>query len=142
MMYLKRLPLTLLALLATALLAFGACGGDDDDDDTGNGGDEPTEITIEMGERDGANYFEPDEFSVGAGTTVAFITENVGEVIHNMRIAGPDNRYMTEDDAATDDFVDPGASAAFTWDVPDEPGEYKFQCDIHPTDMVGTIAVE
>jgi plastocyanin len=28
------------------------------------------------------------------------------------------------------------------WTAPDEPGEVPFQCDFHPTDMLGIITVE
>jgi protein SCO1 len=37
----------LVALLATGMVSLAACGGGDDD--TGNGGDEPTQTTIEVG---------------------------------------------------------------------------------------------
>jgi plastocyanin len=128
-------------LCSVILLALAACGGGDDDGETNGPADE--EITIEMGEDpDAVNYFDPSEITVTAGSTVTFNLVNIGQTLHNMRIAGPDNRYNTDDDVAIEDYVDAGNSTSLTWEVPDEPGTYKFQCDIHPVDMVGTFTVE
>lgn len=96
-----------------------------------------------MDEISGANIFEPAEFSVPSGATVAFNITNDGTAIHNMRIAGEDGDYNTGDDAVSDpDFVSGGAEAVVEWIAPDEPGEIAFHCDLHPADMLGTITVE
>jgi plastocyanin len=91
----------------------------------------------------GDNFFDPEGFTVPAGATVTFNLTNDGAAIHNMRIAGEDGDYNTDDDAVSDpDLVSPGDSAVLEWTAPGEPGDFAFQCDIHPTDMLGTITVE
>lgn len=139
--------LLLLALLSALVLALGAaCGGGDDDDDGGENGGEETpgnggSVTFDVSMGD--NFFEPAEFTVPAGATVTFNLSNDGAAIHNMRISGEDGEYNTDDDAVSDpDLVNPGDTAVLEWTAPDEAGEIPFQCDLHPTDMVGTITVE
>lgn len=91
----------------------------------------------------GDNFFEPDEFTVSAGSTITFNLTNDGVAIHNMRISGEDNEYTTGDDAVSDpDVVSGGQTATLTWTAPDSPGEIPFRCDFHPVDMVGTITVQ
>lgn len=158
--HLRRGMLLVLTLLGISLLAFSfACGGDDDDDDGGdnngtptasadNGDDdddgddsdgEPVSFDVSMGD----NFFEPGEFSVPTGATVTFNLTNDGAAIHNMRISGEDGDYNTDDDGLSDpDLVSGGEEAVLEWTAPDQPGEIAFNCDFHPTDMVGTITVE
>lgn len=96
-------------------------------------------IAVSMGD----NFFDPDEITVPAGATVTFDLTNGGQAIHNMRIAGLDGEYDTEDDTVSDpDIVRPGETAVLTWTAPSEPGEIIFRCDFHPIDMVGRIIVE
>ena len=164
---LRRGMLLVLTLLGISLLAFSfACGDDDDDyggddngaptasadngddddgddddgdDDDDDGDGEPVSFDVTMGD----NTFDPAEFSVPAGATVTFNLTNEGAAIHNMRIAGEDGDYNTDDDAASDpDIVSAGDTAVVEWTAPDEAGEIDFQCDFHPTDMLGTITVE
>ena len=60
-----------------------------------------------------------------------------------MRVAGADNQLNTADDVATaEQLILPGQSSSLTWTAPQEAGEYQFRCDIHPTDMTGTVTVE
>ena len=154
-MSLRRSLTILLTLgLAAALALFFACGGDDDDDggdddetaaattpaDTGNGGD-GEEVTFDVSMTD--NAFDPGEFTVPAGATVTFNLTNDGAAIHNMRIAGEDGEYNSDDGGISDpDLVSGGDTATLDWTAPDEAGEIDFQCDFHPTDMLGTITVE
>jgi len=90
------------------------------------------------------NLFEPAELTVKAGASVAFDLKNEGVAIHNMRIAGPDGSYNTDDDAVSDpQLVNAGGTATLDWTAPAQPGEMKFQCDFHVSvGMVGTITVE
>ncbi|MEO6196893.1 MAG: plastocyanin/azurin family copper-binding protein, partial [Dehalococcoidia bacterium] len=85
----------------------------------------------------------PDAITVGVGDTASFGITNDGAAIHNMRIAGADNEYNTDDDAVSDpDIVPGGDTATLSWDAPAEAGEIDFRCDFHATDMVGTITVQ
>lgn len=140
----------LVVLVVTFALAFAWI------DDNEGGGTEPPavsetpggeetpppggeEIAVSMGD----NFFDPKDIAVAAGASVSFAITNDGSAIHNMRIAGADNEYDTDDDAVSDPEIVPGGdTATVTWDTPSEVTEVNFRCDFHPTDMVGKIAVQ
>lgn len=140
-----------LALSALLLLSF-ACGGDDDGGgagtgtpaattpaNTGNGGGGEVTFDVSMGD----NFFDPKEFTVSAGASVTFNITNDGAAIHNMRIAGEDGDYSTDDDSVSDpDLVNGGGTATLEWTAPSKAGEITFQCDFHAPSMAGTITVE
>ena len=108
-------------------------GGETPGGGTGGG------IAVTMGD----NKFDPAKITVSAGAAVTLNITNGGTAIHNMRIAGPDGNYNTDDDAVSDPNLVPGGSeATIGWTAPDAAGEIKFQCDFHPTEMVGTITVQ
>ncbi|KKL74485.1 hypothetical protein LCGC14_2064430 [marine sediment metagenome] len=87
------------------------------------------------------SFFTPNEFTVAAGQEVTFNLSNDGTVPHNMRIAGPDGEYMTDDDTLVDpEILNPGDTAVLRWTAPSEPATIIFRCDFHP-DSVGTITV-
>lgn len=90
------------------------------------------------------NLFEPADLTVKAGESVTIDLKNEGVAIHNMRIAGADGTYQTDDDAVSDpQLVQAGATATLSWTAPDQPGEMKFQCDFHvAVGMIGTITVQ
>ena len=145
-----------MAALSLLVLSLACGGGDDDDDDGGDDGGDDTPATTPAGDDDdggdepvvfdvvmGDNTFDPTDFTVPAGATVTFNLANDGAAIHNMRISGEDGEYNTDDDAVSDpDLITGGAEAVLDWTAPDEPGEVDFQCDFHPTDMLGVITVE
>ena len=149
----KLLRLTLFtAALAVAAIAVAACGGGDEDGNgngattspaattpSGDGGDGEVELDVSMGD----NFFEPAEFTVDAGADLTFSLTNDGAAIHNMRVAGADNEFSTDDDAVSEpDLITAGGTATLQWTAPGEPGVYDFQCDFHLPDMAGTITVE
>jgi len=149
----RSLLMLLITGLAALLLAGAACGGGDDDDsgETATATAEATTPAEDGGDGEqvsfdvstGDNFFEPKDFTVPAGATVTFHITNDGVAIHNMRVAGEDNKYNTDDDAVSDpDLIPGGATATLEWTAPDSSGEIKFQCDFHPTDSLGTITVE
>ena len=142
----------LVALAVTFVGAFAAVGDDDDGGEPavsatpggetpaptgdGNGGGN---IAVSMGD----NFFYPNEITLDAGASVMFDITNDGTAIHNMRIAGPDGKYSTSDDAVSDpQLVTGGGIATLDWEAPGDAGEIIFQCDFHPTDMKGTITVQ
>lgn len=144
----------LLALALTALLALSfACGGGDDDDDgggtgtpaattpaaTGNGGDgEDVTFDIEMTDE----AYIPNDFTVAKGAKLTLNLTNTGTAIHNVRIAGEDDKYNTADDAVSDpDLITGGGTGTVKWTVPNKAGEFKYQCDIHPN-LGGIITVQ
>jgi plastocyanin len=151
-------PLALLLSLAlVALLALSlACGDDDDDDDGGDtGGDDTGAATETTDGGDGGDgggdltvtasdfAFDPSDLTVTAGSDVTIAVTNDGAAPHNLRIAGEDGEYDTDDDAVSDpDNIGAGESGTVAWTAPSEPGEFEFRCDFHPTQMLGTITVE
>jgi len=126
------LPAALAALVA--LLAY-ACG-----DNGGSGGNAgPSSFSVSMGD----NFYEPNEFPVKAGQKITINLKNEGAAIHNMRVAGADNKYNNEDDAVSDpENISPGDSGKLEWTAPGKAGVINLRCDIHPTDSTGTIIVE
>jgi plastocyanin len=137
----------LLITVVTFALAFAWI-----DDDT-SGAEEPVaseppdgetpepggEIAVSMQD----NSFDPGDITVAAGAAANFAIINDGAAIHNMRIAGADGEFDTDDDAVSDPEIVPGGDAAtLAWDTPAEVAEVGFRCDFHPTEMTGTIAVQ
>ena len=153
---LKLLLLSASLILGIALLA-AACGGDDDGasgetpaadepaaDDADDAG--PVSFDVSMGdtfEPEVTNFFELNEFTVSPGQEVTFNLTNDGDAIHNMRSAGGDGEYDTDDDTVSNpDLFQAGDAGTLVWTAPDEAGEIIFRCDFHPLDMIGTISVE
>lgn len=152
----KRPYLSLLSGFAVLALGFTAvaCGGDDDDDDSGatptqagNGGPAAeTTFDLLMNESDG-NVFVLDgesnpTLTIPAGEEITVNLTNDGAAIHNMRFAGEDNAFNTGDDSVSDpNLVNPGSEGVLVFTAPSEAGTYKYQCDIHPTDMKGEFEV-
>ncbi len=148
--------LTAIAALTLPLVAI-ACGGGDDEEDNGgastpaasadNGDGDQTTFALSMGEA-GGNYFELDgeknpTLTVPAGEEVTANLMNDGAAIHNMRFGGEDKEYNTSDDVVSDPaLVTAGQAATLTFTAPGEAGTYAYQCDFHPTDMLGEIEVE
>lgn len=91
----------------------------------------------------GDDFFDPTEYTVASGATVTFEITNNGAGTHNMRIAGPDGEYQTDDDAVSDPLVfSAGDTGTIVWEVPASPGAITFHCDFHPAEMTGTITVQ
>ena len=119
------------AALAVAglLLGLAACGDDDDDasSDTtatteaesgGNGGGG---ATLEVTE------FQFEDVSAPAGGTLAVTNSSGGA------------HTFTADDGAFDEALPDGETVDVQ--IPDEPGEYPYHCEIHPS-MEATLTVE
>jgi plastocyanin len=116
-------------LLAASLAVFlvtavTACG--DDDDDGGNAGSEQqapdADATLDV---TGISY---SDVSAPAGGTLAIVNSS-----------GAGHTFTSDDEGDFD--VSYGADDTVTVDVPAEPGEYPFHCEIHPS-MKATLTVE
>ena len=101
------------------------------------------EVTIDSGDSGlGAadGFFRPASLTSRAGETVKMIMRNTGRVTHNLRVAGADGLYNTEDDFVSD-LVRPGEEGSLVVRI-DQPGAYPFRCDVHQQVHLGTIIVE
>jgi plastocyanin len=102
---------------------------------------QPVDVTLDVAMGD--IFFEPSELEVEAGQTFRIELTNTGEFVHNLRIAGPDDTFDTEDDlVSTPDppRVRAGEGGQLVGQI-DQPGTYRFRSDFHPVEMVGTITV-
>ena len=77
--------------------------------------------------------YSPSTLTVKAGTTV--IWENEDSVTHDVMNNAKDNFEKGE---IFDFDLEPGESNSFVFN---EPGEYEYHCDIHPS-MKGAVIVE
>ena len=103
------------------------------------GSPEAVEVTLEVSLGD--NLFGPNELEVVAGEPFRIVLVNDGTFVHNLRIAGPDGEYRTADDIVSE-TVNPGQEEVVLDGQIDEPGEYAFRDDFHPTEATGVITVK
>ncbi|MCH7952266.1 MAG: cupredoxin domain-containing protein [Chloroflexi bacterium] len=161
----------LVPIAAGLLLIAAACGDDDDGNGDDGDGDTPTpEATVDATPAEGIQTQPDSPQEVGAEVTEAvdgvlqtavgdnFYTlnnlkaplnetttieiVNDGNAIHNMRIAGPDGEFNTDDDSVSDPEQITGGSTATVEFTPTLAGTYTFRCDFHPAEQGGVIVVE
>lgn len=141
----------IVAVLAAGAALIGlACGGSSSESGgtpsaaapAGSGGTVTFDFTM------GDNFFDLNgthnpTLDVPAGATVEINLTNKGSAIHNLRFAGADNQYNTNDDTVSDpQLVASGQTGTVKFTVPTKPGTYDFHCDFHPADSKGEIAVK
>ncbi len=98
--------------------------------------DGTVEIAIE------AASFKGNRIELPIGEPVIIRVLNRDNQSHNLRIAGFDGQYQTEDDAVTEpETINGGQSGEVTF-APTVPGDYTFHCDFHPGTMGGRITVQ
>ncbi len=84
--------------------------------------------------------YVPDALVIDAGTKVKLNLTNEGEFVHNVRIAGADGVYETDDDILSDDIL-PGETGEMIFEL-DEEGEYVFRDDFRRETITGTLTVQ
>jgi plastocyanin len=154
------MPFALRLLAVAALIASVACAGDDDSDEAETPTaavpsfatpqpqpeppqplaaeqTSPTDGVIEV--TAAGSLFVQNNLAVPAGETATIRVTNTDPTPHNLRIAGTDGLFETEDDAVT---VPDGISQGSVGELAFSPvvdGYYTFRCDFHPTTMGGRI---
>jgi plastocyanin len=94
----------------------------------------------------GDNFFDLDgsinpTLEIAAGETVNFTVPNIGVAIHNLRIAGPDGEYNTDDDFVSDpDLILGGEEGTLEFTF-GEAATFPYQCDFHPAEMLGEVTI-
>lgn len=83
------------------------------------------------------NVFATKDLKVPAGTPITFEAKNTGAAIHNVHILSQEGEGK---DFSSELMVNPGKTSTFQATFT-KKGTYKFQCDFHVPDMVGTITV-
>jgi cytochrome c oxidase subunit II len=84
--------------------------------------------------------FDVQTITAQAGTVLTVEYTNDSSVPHDLAFfAGPDATAPRI--AATSVKAGPGDVQTITFDVPAEPGDYFFHCDVHPLQMSGTFEV-
>lgn len=121
-------------------IAAVGCSGDDDDDAA-------TDTTQAVDDGAGAADDGAGDAGGGAGEAVAYSVDGLqyndvsapaGGTIEIQNNSGASHTF-TADDGSFD--VDYGADETATVDVPAEPGEYAFHCNLHAS-MQATLTVE
>ena len=85
--------------------------------------------------------FAPNYFVVPLGGQVTIRLKNSDNQTHDLRIAGPDGQYNTEDDTVTEPSAIPAGESGEVTFAPLVAGSYTFRCDFHPGSMGGQIKV-
>lgn len=89
------------------------------------------------------NSFDPKTIAVKAGDSVMFDAVNVGKSRTTCASPPSTGNYDAQPGVVTNpEIINAGKSGMIEWKVPTQTGTYKFRCDIHPTEMTGTITVQ
>jgi plastocyanin len=121
---------TLLAVLAAASLALGACGGDDDSDAADATCNEVADGEVTIAAEDLA--WEPTCLSGPADEPFTIVIDNRDDgVNHNLHLTDAPDEPATK--------LEPGPGTQ-ELEVTLPAGDYELVCDIHPN-MVGTLEV-
>lgn len=156
-------PLLVVAPILALVIFLGSCSDDSDDTDAVPESPSPeASVTVQdqpdpvqppagtPGQPEDGVYeviaqnsaFQGNDITLPLGQTSAIRVTNRDEVSHNLRIAGIDGQYDTEDDAVTEpESIAPGSSGELSF-APAIAGTYTFRCDYHPGSMGGEITVE
>ena len=112
-------PACLAGSLLGATLLLGACGP------AADGGAEP--VATDQVNLPQSYRFEPAAITVPDGTTVTWT--NNDNFTHNVRLIDDGGEVLE---------LPPGESVSFTFTG---PGEHRYDCSFHPTDMTGVVVV-
>lgn len=107
---------------------------------TDGGGAAPAATGLKVVATD--NKFDKTTIDVAAKSEVSIAFQNNGKVKHNLHFYDKQGGKTLADGAGSDSvFLDGGKSETLTFTTPDA-GKYYYQCDLHPTEMTGTLNVK
>jgi plastocyanin/mono/diheme cytochrome c family protein len=88
------------------------------------------------------NAFDMPAIAVNAGTAATVTVNNKGQALHNWEIVDANGKIVNDAGGkpVMVALTDPAKSNSVTFTIT-TPGIYKFQCDVHPQEMIGQIAV-
>jgi plastocyanin len=86
------------------------------------------------------NKFSTTSYTIKVGQQVTMVVHNNGQAMHNWHLLNQKSDDG-KDIVTTPLLVPPGGTATVTFAI-STPGTYKFQCDVHPTEMTGTLTVQ
>jgi hypothetical protein len=127
----------LAAILALTLASLAAACGDSDSVrplPTPGPGGEPV-IRLEMRQ----SFFSPSSLTIRTNRKYLVELDNRADVANNLRIAGPDGEFDTEDDIVSP-LVEPGETANLEL-LFDQPSLYDFRSDPQAVTLRGTLTV-
>ncbi len=84
------------------------------------------------------NKYDKTSLTVKAGQPVTLTLDNKGAAIHDWHLDGvktPDGKDINTK------LIPGGQSDTITFTIPN-PGTYNFECQVHPTEMKGTITAQ
>jgi plastocyanin len=104
---------------------------------------EPTPTEAPAGDADLTaenTAFDPSELTAQPEDgTVSFVFENLDSVQHNVAVTAGDD--ASDPPLFEGELVDGPGTVTYSFEAPD-PGDYFFYCQVHPTQMTGTLTVE
>jgi plastocyanin/mono/diheme cytochrome c family protein len=93
-----------------------------------------TQITIDATD----NKFDKSQLAIPAGQQVTLTFNNKGAAIHNWHLLNVKDSQGQEPQTK---LLPGGQSETITFTIT-QPGTYQFHCDVHPTEMTGTLVVQ
>jgi plastocyanin len=138
--------LVALGMVAGLGLALTACGDDDDDSASSGGGATTTENEAnEYGDNGGSTTTAGQSSGAGDATLevsslqYSDVSAPAGGTLEIDNTSGAPHTFTSDNDAF--DSVDVASDGTTDVQVPSEPGEYPFHCEIHSS-MEATLTVQ
>jgi plastocyanin len=84
------------------------------------------------------NAFSQKQITAQVGQAITINLTNKGSAVHNFHVVGLKGADGKDVQTA---LLEGGKSGSVTF-TPTQPGTYKFQCDVHPAEMTGTLTAK